>query len=140
MKVLLRRRDERGAAAVEFALVVPILLAILFAIIDLGFAINRYAMLNNATREGIRAASLSYTEAEITDEINRSLSDMDGDVSVAVTCETPVGGACGSWDAGAASGGVAVITTSYTHSWLTPMGTLLSPDLEISKTSRMRIE
>ena len=54
-----RRRGERGASAVEFALVVPLLLAILFAMIDFGFAINRYTMLNNATREGVRAASLS---------------------------------------------------------------------------------
>jgi Flp pilus assembly protein TadG len=140
VRVLLLRRDDRGAAAVEFALVVPILLAILFAIIDLGFAINRYTMLNNATREGVREASLSATQAEIESAVRASLSDMGGGVSVDVTCETPSGGSCGSWDAGSTSGGVAVITTSYTHEWLTPMGKLLSSDLQLSKTSRMRIE
>ena len=140
MRVLLRRHDERGAAAVEFALVVPILLAILFAIIDLGFAINRFAMLNNATREGVREASLSASQTEIEDVVRQSLADMGGGVTVAVTCETPTGGSCGSWDSGSASGGVAVITTSYTHEWLTPMGKLVSSDLELTKTSRMRIE
>lgn len=140
MRVLFRRRDERGAAAVEFALVVPILLAILFAIIDLGFAINRLAMLNNATREGVREASLSATQAEIEDVVVASLSELGGGVTVDVDCETPTGGSCGSWDAGSASGGVAVVTTSYTHQWLTPMGKLLSADLELTKTSRMRIE
>ena len=134
------RRGERGAAAVEFALVVPILMAILFAIIDLGFGINRYAMLNNATREGVRAASLSSTEGEIKDQVLNAMSDIDGDVTVKVTCKTPAGTTCGSWGGGAASGGVAVITTTYSHAWLTPMGKLFSPKLNVSKTSRMRIE
>ena len=97
-------------------------------------------MLNNATREGVREASLSATQGEIQDAVNESLADLDGAVSITVSCETPTGGACGSWDAGASSGGVAVITTSYTHAWLTPMGKLVAPELELTKTSRMRIE
>ena len=133
------RHHERGAAAVEFALVVPILFAILFSIIDLGFAINRYAMVNSATREGVRAASLSSTETEIESEVRAALSDISGDITVKVTCETPAGTSCGSWNS-AASGGVAVITTSYSHAWLTPMGKVVAPKLALSKTSRMRIE
>jgi Flp pilus assembly protein TadG len=135
-----RPRAERGAAAVEFALVVPLLLAIVFSIIDLGFAINRYTVLNNATREGVRAASLSASSSEVDAVVNDSLTDLDGTVTVQVSCETPLGGTCGSWDADHTTGGVAVVTATYEHAWLTPMGKALSSSLTLSKTSKMRIE
>lgn len=135
-----RPRAERGAAAVEFALVVPLLLAAVFSIIDLGFAINRYTVLNNATREGVRAASLSASSSEVDAVVNDSLTDLDGKVTVQVTCETPLGGACGSWDGDHTAGGVAVVTATYEHAWLTPMGKALSSSLTLSKTSKMRIE
>jgi Flp pilus assembly protein TadG len=135
-----RPRAERGAAAVEFALVVPLLLAIVFSIIDLGFAINRYTVLNNATREGVRAASLSASSSEVDAVVIDSLTDLDGTVTVQVSCETPLGGTCGSWDADHTTGGVAVVTATYEHAWLTPMGKALSSSLTLSKTSKMRIE
>lgn len=135
-----RPREDRGAAAVEFALVVPLLLAVLFSIIDLGFAINRYTVLNNATREGVRAASLSASSSQVSDVVNDSLSDLEGEVTVDVSCTTPLGGTCGSWDANHTSGGIAVVTTTYQHAWLTPMGKALSSSLTLSKTSQMRIE
>ena len=135
-----RRRSERGASAVEFALVVPLLLAILFAMIDFGFAINRYTMLNNATREGVRAASLSASGSEVDQVVNDALSDLEGKVTVSVTCQTPLGGTCGSWDANHTTGGVAVVTTTYQHAWLTPVGKAISSTLTLTKTSQMRIE
>ena len=97
----------------EFALVVPLLLAVLFSIIDLGFAINRYTVLNNATREGVRAASLSASKSEVDKVVADSLSDLPGAVTVTVSCKTPLGGTCGSWDANHTTGGVAVVTATY---------------------------
>lgn len=49
------RRRMSGVAAVEFALVVPLLLVVLFGIIDFGFMLYDKAMLTNAAREGARA-------------------------------------------------------------------------------------
>ena len=135
-----RPRGDRGASAVEFALVVPLLLAVLFSIIDLGFAINRYTVLNNATREGVRAASLSASKSEVDKAVNDSLADLKGKVTVTVSCTTPLGGTCGSWDANHTTGGVAVVTATYQHAWLTPMGKAVSSSLTLSKTSQMRIE
>jgi Flp pilus assembly protein TadG len=135
-----RPREDRGASAVEFALVVPLLLAVLFSIIDLGFAINRYTVLNNAAREGVRAASLSASKSEVDKVVNDSLSDLKGKVTVTVSCKTPLGGTCASWDANRTSGGVAVVTATYQHAWLTPMGKAVSSSLTLSKTSQMRIE
>lgn len=47
-------RSDRGAAAVEFALVVPILLALLLGIIEFGRAYNVQISLTHAARESAR--------------------------------------------------------------------------------------
>ncbi len=46
---------QRGAAAVEFALVLPLLLLIMFGIVEFGVAFYDKAMITNASREGARA-------------------------------------------------------------------------------------
>lgn len=50
------RRDESGAVAIEFALVVPVLILIVFGIINFGFVFSQQSTLNNAVREGARRA------------------------------------------------------------------------------------
>ena len=52
------RRDDRGAVAVEFALLVPILVVILFAIISVGIALFRVVNYTSAAREGARYAAV----------------------------------------------------------------------------------
>jgi hypothetical protein len=49
-----RRRGERGASAVEFALVVPLLLTIVFGVITTGMAFSDHLSATNAVREGAR--------------------------------------------------------------------------------------
>lgn len=51
------RRVEGGAAAVEFALVVPLLCFLLFAIISYGFMLSFRQALSQAAAEGARAAA-----------------------------------------------------------------------------------
>lgn len=53
-----RFRSERGAAAVEFALIVPILLLLLFGIIEFGRVYNAQIELSGAAREGVRAMAI----------------------------------------------------------------------------------
>lgn len=47
--------NPRGAAAMEFALVLPILLLIVFATIEYGWYLTNWAVLTNAVSEGARA-------------------------------------------------------------------------------------
>ena len=47
-------RNERGQTMVEFALVVPILLVVVFSIIQFGILYNHYITLTDATRVGAR--------------------------------------------------------------------------------------
>ena len=50
--------SDRGAALVEFAVVVPVLLLLFAAMIDFGLLFQRYLVLTNAAREGARIAVL----------------------------------------------------------------------------------
>jgi len=51
----MKKRSQKGAAVVEFALILPILLLLLFGIIEFSFYMYDKAMLTNACREGARA-------------------------------------------------------------------------------------
>jgi Flp pilus assembly protein TadG len=52
------RPRDRGTAAVEFALVLPVALLVIFGIIDFGRMFNAQITLTEATRESARAAAL----------------------------------------------------------------------------------
>ena len=49
-----RRRSETGASAVEFALVVPILIILVFGVISFGMIFGQQLALGNAAREASR--------------------------------------------------------------------------------------
>ena len=59
---MLHKRRDRGAAAVEFALVLPVLVVIVFGIIDFGRMLNAKIVLTQAAREGARAAAVGTKE------------------------------------------------------------------------------
>ena len=54
-----RRRGERGASAVEFALVVPILVALLLGILDYGIIFTDSVSTRNGVREAARKCVVS---------------------------------------------------------------------------------
>jgi Flp pilus assembly protein TadG len=64
-RVSTRRRSERGAEIVEFALVLPVLLLIGLGICDFGMLFQRYEIVTNAAREGARAAAVGLSQAQI---------------------------------------------------------------------------
>ena len=53
----LRRGDGRGQSLVEFTLILPVFLLILFGMIEFGFVFSHDLTLEYATREGARAGS-----------------------------------------------------------------------------------
>lgn len=60
---------------VEFSLILPLLLILVFGIIQAGIAFNKYQGIHAAAREGARTASIpSSTGAEITARVNDALT------------------------------------------------------------------
>ena len=53
--------DERGGPTVEFALLLPVLILILFGTIEFGLAFYSQEVLTNASREGARAGIVQNT-------------------------------------------------------------------------------
>ena len=67
---------SRGAAAVEFALILPLLITLVFGIVQFGLLFNRQQALHASAREGARLAALpSSTKTEIE---TLALATLDG--------------------------------------------------------------
>jgi len=56
--------DDKGASAVEFAIILPILIALVFGIVQFGVAYNKYISLTHAAREGARLAAVGAYEED----------------------------------------------------------------------------
>jgi len=57
-------RDQQGQAMTEFAIVLPILAFLLFAVIQFGIVFNNYITLTDATRAGARKAAVSRRDPD----------------------------------------------------------------------------
>ena len=91
-----RLKDEKGASAVEFALVASLLFLILFGIIQFGIAYNRVQGLNSAGREGARAASIGAPVGQVVTRVQKAQSLFaTADVKVSIDYSTDNGG---SWN------------------------------------------
>jgi len=104
------RDRERGATAVEFALLLPMLLLLVFGIVDFGRALNAQITLTQAAREGARLAALNQPNVVSRTQAAVGLS--------------PVGVSVTSCPAGAGQGVNATVVTSYSFSFVTPVGAI----------------
>src|SRR5208337_5576771 len=69
----LQQDSEGGAAAVEFALVIPLLLLVLCGIFDFGNLYFQMDLVNNAARQGARLAAVNdWTSSAINTAIQQS--------------------------------------------------------------------
>ena len=65
----MKLKNQRGASAVEFAVVLFPLVLLVFGIIDFGFLLYNKAMLTNASREGARAGIVSQSPRVLDSKI-----------------------------------------------------------------------
>jgi len=138
--------NESGAAAVEFGLVMPMLLMVLLGIIQFGMTINNYLELTDAVRSGARAlaigrsSSTPYTTA--ISAINTSAANL---TSSGITKTLTVNGStCTSdsqcaTDLATAAGKSATVTATYSCS-LTVMGVNFASGCQLSSTTTDLIE
>ncbi|HEY7465052.1 MAG TPA: TadE/TadG family type IV pilus assembly protein, partial [Dehalococcoidia bacterium] len=71
---------------VEFVLVLPIFLLLVFAIIDFGMGFHAWLTVTNSAREGARLGAVRGTQAEIVSRVQSTASSLDqADMTITVT-------------------------------------------------------
>ena len=78
--MLRKLRGERGASAVEFGLVIPILLILVLGIVEFGHAFQVQGTLSAAAREGARAMALRNDQAQAKAAVRDAASALDPDI------------------------------------------------------------
>jgi Flp pilus assembly protein TadG len=134
------RKRERGAAMIEMALTMPLLLLLSIGVFEFGRAFQHWQVLTNATREGARIASLpGTTDDAVTTRVQNYLDagqlpfaysssvsvDRDGTISI------------GGTDTASAS----TVTVSYPFEFivLQPVARLVVSDTEVGAPITMTV-
>ena len=78
------QRSDDGATLVEFALLVPVLVMLLFGLVEFGVAYDRQQALTGSAREGARAASIGRNQTQIEARVNEALGGTNFDHAVTV--------------------------------------------------------
>ena len=140
----LRLRSERGQAAVEFALVVPVLCLVVLALIDFGKAINYWLDANHLANEGARLAAVLGDSAQPSPTLTQwvqqqaetsELRDGTGSVtSPAKICVTFLPGPTGTTGQ---IGDPVKVTVSAPYKWIPFVG---AGTFTISANATMRLE
>jgi Flp pilus assembly protein TadG len=121
------KRGERGAAAVEFALVLPILLLLVFGIVEFSRAYHVQSTLSGAAREGVRVYALTNDFGQAQDAVEDAAATLD-----LTRLGVVPGPACPA--AAGPSAPRTTITANYDFDFITG----LLPDRVLSGTGTMR--
>ena len=142
-RVLYRLGSEEGASLVEFALVLPILALLLFAMLDFGKAFNYWIDETHLANEGARWAVVDRNpgggslQQYLVDQATTAELRNGGTASVANPAEV-----CISFPNGTSNvGDPVLVTVSATYNWLPIIGNRIGVvQTTITGSSHMRLE
>ncbi len=130
---LSKSRSRRGQSIIEFALVVPVILALLIGILESAYLGKNYLAIANATREGARSASLGKTTTDIRTRVKNAAAPLtvtDGNITLQYSTDNGTTYAYTMGDSGAqnnaTSGSMVRVKVSFTHQSLTRFFPFLS--------------
>ena len=117
-----RERRESGQSVVEFALTLPLLLLLIFGMLEMGWLASTRQVMDTMTREATRAGIVASSTSAATTAINAVVNNikpayMSGTVTVTITFSKP---------SDFKSGDVTV-KTAYDLPTLTPLTAFLAP-------------
>ena len=132
------RRRQRGQAMVEFALILPLFLVVLFLAVDFGVGLSRWAVVTNATREGARLGVTGVDRGQVRIKTASATTGLvnPGDVTVNYI-DASGNGTVGD------KGDSIVVSTGYEYGLITPLKVFLSlgfDSLTFSSCTVMRME
>jgi Flp pilus assembly protein TadG len=140
-----KRSDRRalrrtGMAMVEFVIVLPILLMLVFAIAEFGVLFGRWQTLANAAREGARTAVVFRSpcnSATVIAEVRQRVKDYASPLGIALTDgEITVSGVCGT----STTSSTVSVSKPYTFDVLPKIASSVSPTIDLVGNSVMRNE
>lgn len=125
-------KNRKGQSLVETALILPLLLLIVFAIIEFGRIFNAYLIITSASREGARIAAISNNDVEVKNAITLAASTLDA-TKLRITIQ-PSG-------TDRKQGNQVTVLIDYSVDIISPIVAELIPDPFIIKsTTVMRVE
>lgn len=152
-------KKQTGASAVEFALLLPFLVLLVFGTIEFGLLLYNQQVLTNATREAARAAIVGHCSERLTDaEIGQIVTDYclpPGNTARLITFNetnnppattvspSPKGctpGSPGSPGSGPGVGDEVSVTSQYTYTFLTPAILGFGPTKLLTGKTVMKME
>ncbi|HZO08760.1 MAG TPA: TadE family protein [Myxococcota bacterium] len=141
MEVNEPRRDRRaGMAMVEFVIILPILLMLVFAIAEFGVLFGRWQTISNAAREGARTAVVFRAPCDstaVTAEVKQRVKDYASPLGIALTdANITVSGVCGT----STSSSTVSVTKPYSFDVLPNIAGSVSPTIDLVGSSVMRNE
>ena len=104
---------------VEFALLLPIFLVVLFLIIDFGVGIGRWVIVTNSTREGARIGAVGASTTDIADKVALTSNGLLDAADVTIRY---VGDGNGTVERGES----VVVESDYEYGLITPLNSFLS--------------
>lgn len=146
-----RRDDQTGAAAVEFALIMPVFVMVVFGIIAFGIVFAQQLALGNSARQAARYGVVSgRTCSQIVDEAKSSAGTigMNGaNVNVTVKVGSTAASASDKCSGagtvqpctGSTSGQNVYVTAAYTSSLIVPL-VVINPSFDLTGTGAFRCE
>jgi Flp pilus assembly protein TadG len=130
----LRRWRDRGAAAVEFALVLPLLVMILFGIMEFGYAFLIQAQVAGAARVGVRSYAINWntTAAQDTAAQNTAIAIAKSQVPVPADASGAFTSKC------VTAGSQTTLTLTYQYHSLTGLlDGVLGPNIKVTVKGSM---
>lgn len=71
------RDHERGSAVVEFALLLPVVLLVLIAVVQVGVVVRDRLLLSQAARAGAREAAVEPSDGAVREAVFAAAPDLD---------------------------------------------------------------
>jgi Flp pilus assembly protein TadG len=133
------KKRERGAAMIEMAITMPLLLLLSIGVFEFGRAFQYWQVLTNATREGARVASLPGTsDAAVTSRVQNYLDA--GQLQFAYSADVVVD-RDGEISIGTDTASASTVTVNYPFEFivLQPVARLVVSDTEVGAPITMTV-
>ena len=130
-------KKERGQAMVEFVLVLPVFLLLVFGIVDFGMGFHAWLTVTNSAREGARLGAVRATNAQIVQRVQDTSDTLDA-ANMTVTVTNAQGN----------PGESVVVDVDYDYTLITPLDSVMGlvsggsvgPTITFSSSADMRLE